>query len=119
MPIYTELRPGATKRSTSNLSKHCDAFAKAALGEVFRARDLCLAREPDFQDRQPHEQPRRLGEVVDQVAAETGQKACLHWIDQASRAETPQQRTAALEIAQNIAKSLGLTLEDFLLGRAA
>ena len=53
MPIYTELRPGATKRPAQNLSKHCDAFAKAALGEVFRARDLCLAREPDCQDPAP------------------------------------------------------------------
>ena len=29
------------------------SFAKAALGEIFRARDLRLAREPDSQDRAP------------------------------------------------------------------
>ena len=38
---------------------------------------------------------------------------------EATRAETQQGRAAALEIAENIAKALGLTLADFIFGRAA
>ncbi len=53
MLIYTELRPGATKRPAQTCSKNSDAFAEAALGLAFRGRDLSLAREPDCQDRPP------------------------------------------------------------------
>ncbi len=91
------------------------SFAQAAFGDAFRDRDLRLAREPGFVDRPP----RRLGEVVDQIVAETGQKAVHHWLDEATRAENQQERAAALEIAENIAKALGLTLADFIFGRAA
>ena len=119
MGIYTRSGLSTTKRSAQTRTKTSDAYAEAALGDVFRGRGLSLAREPAFVDRPPHQQFRRLGEVVDQVVAETGQKAVHHWLDEASRAETKQERAAALEIAQNIAKSLGLTLEDFLFGRAA
>ncbi len=117
MSIYTQSRPGATKPSTQNPSKRSDTFAKAALGDAFRDHDLRLAREPGFVDRPAR--PRRLGEVVDHVVAETGEKAIRHWIDEATRAESQQERAAALEIAENIAKALGLTLADFLFGLAA
>ena len=119
MEIYTRSSSGATKRLIEKPSNCSDTFAKAALGDVFRGRDLSLARGPDFVDHPPHQQVRRLGEVVDQVVAETGEKAVQHWLDEATRAENQQERTAALEIAENIAKTLGLTLEDFLFGQAA
>ena len=119
MLIYTRLRPSATTRSAHTLTKSSDAFAEAAVGDAFRGRDLSLACESEFVDRPPHQQPRRLGEVVDQVVGETGEKAVCHWLDEAGRAETQQERAAALEIAENIAKALGLTLEDILFGRAA
>ena len=102
-------------RSSAHNPCHCDAFAEAACRDAFRARDLRLAREPDFVDHPP----RRLGEIANKIVAETGQKAVHHWLDKATRAENQQARTAALEIAENIAKSLDLTLEDFLFGRAA
>ncbi len=63
--------------------------------------------------------PRRLGEIANKIVAETGQKAVHHWLDKATRAENQQERAAALEIAENIAKALGLTVEDFLFRRAA
>ena len=49
----------------------------------------------------------------------TGEKAVQHWLDEATRAETQQERATALETAQTITKSLGLTLEHFLFRRAA
>ena len=110
--------PASSRRNPST-RKTCDAFAEAALGDAFRDRDLRLAREPGFVDRPPHRQARRFGEVVDQVVAETGEKAVHHWLDEATRAENQQERAAALEIAENIAKALGLTLADFIFGRAA
>ncbi len=115
--MTTTSRHPASSQSTSptNFETRHTSFAEAARDTEFRGRDLRLAHEPAFVDRPPH----RLGEVVDRVVAETNQKACLHWIDQAARAGTQQERAAALEIAENIAKALGLTLEAFLLGRAA
>ena len=85
MSIYTRSGLGATKRSAQTRTKTSDAYAEAALGDAFRARDLSLAREPDSVDHPPHQQARRLGEVVDQVAAETGEKAVHHWLDEATR----------------------------------
>ena len=76
-------------------------------------------QDPDFQDRAPNQPPRRLGEIANKVVAETGEKALRHWLDKVAQAGSEQERRAAMETAQNIAKSLGLTLEDFLLGRAA
>jgi hypothetical protein len=109
----------ASSRLNPCTPKTCDAFAKAALGEVFRARDLCLAREPDFVDHLPNQQPRRLGEIANKIVAGSGERAVHHWLDEATQAETQQKRAAALVSAQKVAKALGLTLEDFLFGRAA
>ena len=65
------------------------------------------------------QQPRRLGEVVDQVAAETGEKAFCRWLNEASRAETPDERQAAVATAERIAERMGVPLKDFIFGRAA
>ena len=118
MSIYTQSRPGATKRSAQNLSKHCDAFAKAALGEVFRARDLSLAREPDFQDRAPNAQPRRLGDVAAEVVGNVGQAALDHWLREAARAHG-EDHEIALQIAREIAGMIGVQWSDILTGEAA
>ncbi len=117
--IYQNPRTRATAPSPSSPSNSSEAFAQAAFGDAFRDRDLRLAREPGFVDRPPNRPRRRLSEVVDQVVAETGQKAVHHWLEEATRAENQQERAAALEIAENIAKALGLTLADFIFGRAA
>ena len=119
MSIYTESRSGATERSTQNSSKCSDAFAKAALGEVFRACDLRLAREPKFVDRRPHERPRRLGEIANKIVDETGENALRRQLDEAAQAETPEERRTALAIAQKIATRMGVPLADFMFGRAA
>ncbi len=116
---YQNTAPRATTSPNLSQNSGCNTFAEAACRAAFRDRDLRLARAADFVDRSPNQPPRRLGDLVDQVVAETGQKACLHWIDQAARAGTQQERAAALEIAQNIAKSLGLTLEHFLFKQVA
>ena len=119
--IITSKSP-ASSRLNSSTPKTCDPFAEAACRDAFRDRDIRLAREPEFVDHPPlppRQQPRRLGEVVNQVVAETGEKAVNHWLDAATRAETKQERAAALEIAENIAKSLGLTLEHFLFKQVA
>ena len=55
--VYKPLFP-----QKSNL--HRAQFAEAALREVFRGRDLSLAREPDFLDRRPHESPPLAGEFL-------------------------------------------------------
>ena len=75
--------------------------------------------EPDFQDHAPNQHPRRLGEVANKVVDETGEKAVHHWLSQAAQAENDEERATTLSTAQKVAKALGLTLEDFLFGRAA
>ena len=116
---YQNTAPRATTSPNLSQNSGCNTFAEAACRAAFRDRDLRLARAADFVDRSANQQPHRLGEVVDQVVAESGEKAVNHWLDEATRAETKQERAAALEIAENIAKALGLTLADFIFGRAA
>ena len=57
------------------------------------------------------QQPRRLGEVVDQVATEAGEKAFCRWLDQASQAETPEERRTAVAMAERIAEKMGVYKE--------
>ena len=115
----TSTRPASSRaKSPTNSENRRAGFARGLALDAHRKSAWAL-HEPDFQDRRPDQAPRRLGEIADKIVAETGQKACLHWIDQAARAKTPQERAAALEIAQNIAKSLGLTLGHFLFKQVA
>ncbi len=58
--VYKPLFP-----QKSNL--HRAQFAEAALREVFRGRDLSLAREPDFVDRGPKEAPPPADEFLDWI----------------------------------------------------
>ena len=46
-------RPLASSQLNPRIPKTCDAFAEAACRDVFRDRDIRLAREPDSQDRAP------------------------------------------------------------------
>ena len=108
-------RPLASSQLNPSTPKTCDAFAEAACRDAFRDRDLRFAREPEFLDHPP----RRLGEVITKVVAETGEKALRRWLNEAAQAESEQERRNALETAQNIAKALGVTLADFIFGRAA
>jgi hypothetical protein len=116
--MSTTTIPRQATQPNPSTPKPCDAFAEAAWRDVFRDRDLRLAREPGFVDRPP-QKPRRLGEITTKIVAEAGERAVQHWLDAATRAENQQKRAAALEIAENIAKALGLTLADFIFGRAA
>ena len=118
MRIYTELRPGATKRPAQTRSKNSDAFAEAALGLAFRGHDLNLAREPDFQDRQPHEQPRRLGDVAAEVVGDVGQLALDHWLREAARIHG-EDHEIALQIAQEIAAMIGVPWDEVFSEEAA
>ena len=112
MSLYSRSGFGATKRSAQTRSKHSDAFAEAALDDAFRGRDLQLAHEPNFIDRPPHRQVRRLGEVVDQIAAKTGEKAVRYWREKAALALSPEECAEALSIARKIALKAGLEFPE-------
>jgi hypothetical protein len=98
MPLYEN----STHKSTARTE-----FAEAALGVAFRGRDLSLAREPDFVDRQPHQRPRRLGNIAAEAVGDVGQAALGHWLRQAARTRG-QEREVALQIAREIAEMLGI-----------
>jgi hypothetical protein len=89
-----------------------DRYAREARNKAFRARDLSLAREPSFVDRQPEDSV-PLGVVVDAVVDDLGQRALEHWIKEAAEAEG-EEREAALEIAKEIANMIGVEWTDVL-----
>ena len=111
--MTTTSRHPASSQSTSptNFETRHTSFAEAARDTEFRGRDLRLAREPGFIDRPPY-RPRRLGEVVDQVAAETGEKAVRHWRKKAALALSLRERDEALSIARKIALKAGLEFPE-------
>ena len=116
---YTTAAPGATARRNSphHSIRPRNRFARAARNKAFRARDLSLAREPGFVDRQP-DQPVRLGDVATEVVADVGQRALRHWLNQAAQAEG-EEREVALQIAKEIAAMIGVPWTDVMSGKAA
>ena len=108
MSIYTRSGLGATKRSAQTRTKTSDAYAEAALGDAFRARDLSLARELHFIDRSPNQHPKRLGEIVEEVTAAAARRAIRSWQKEAALAITQAEREEALSIAGKIARAAGL-----------
>ena len=69
--MHTTPKPPA---SSQRNSKQSTAFARAAVIEEFRPCDARALDQGDFQDRAPHQQPRRLGEIVNKTEIETGEK---------------------------------------------
>ena len=110
--------PTLYRKNFRKSNSHDPQFARGFALDAHRKSAWALD-ELDFQDRAPDEQPRRLGDVAAEAVGDIGETALRHWVSQAAQAENDEDRHAALEIAENIAKALGLTLADFIFGRAA
>ncbi len=96
---------------------HRATFAREAAIDAFGPRAIQARDEPGFEDRRPAHGPRPLGQIAAQVTNNTGMKALRYWLNQAGRADSDQEREAALEIAGEIARLAGL--ETDLIGRKA
>ena len=114
----TSLRRASTRLDRAyQISKHRANFARQAVRLEFRARDARAIDYAGFRDRLPHERPRHIGEVAAKVTNDTGRKALRHWLNQAGRADTDDERQAALKIASEIARLAGLDADQ--IGREA
>ena len=105
MTFYSQ----TSQKSTRN------TFAREATLDAFGPR----ARWDLGEDREPPEGPRPIGKVAAQVTADVGRRALDHWLDQAAKASSEEERKAALEIAKEIAQLMDLDLGDLSKQRAA
>ena len=94
------------------------AYARQATFKAFGQRARWALDEPDFADRAPDDAPRPIGPIAAKVVEDVGRRALAHWLNQAAKAETDEEREAALEIARNIARMAGVPHAD-LIGRGA
>ena len=92
-------------------------FAREAAIHAFGPQGVQALDHGDFQDRRPDQAPRLLEQVTVKVARETGQTALRYWLNQAAHAGSDEEREAALEIAGEIARLMGL--KAVLTGRRA
>jgi hypothetical protein len=74
--------------------------------------------QDSFRDRRPEEASRPIGKVAAQVVEDVGHRALAHWLGQAAKADSNEEREAALEIAREIARLAGIRHADFI-GRSA
>ena len=86
------------------------AYAREAVFEEFSPRAARALDHDGFRDRKPHEGPRHIGDVAAKVTHGTDMKALRHWLNEAGRADTDEERQAALKIAGEIAQLMGLDL---------
>ncbi len=96
--------------------------SRKATASTEYARGLTLAahpksqwvfQDPEFQDRAPNAQPRRLGDVAAEVVGDVGEAALDHWLREAARAHG-EDHEIALQIAREIALKAGLEFpEDY------
>ena len=93
------------------------AYARDAVFEEFSPRAARALDYDGFEDRKPHEGPRHIGEVAAKVTNDTGQRALRHWLNQAGRADSDEERQAALKIASKIANLMNL--DAYLIGHEA
>ena len=85
-----------------------------------RARDYVFANFPpgaaraldqsNFVDRRPDQEPRLLGKIAAKGADDTSMKAVRHWLNEARRADSDEERDAALKIANEIAQLMGVEI---------
>ena len=99
------------------ISKHHAAFARQAVRLEFRPRDARAIDQSGFVDRGPGEAPRALGPIATKITQNTGQKSLHYWLNQAGRADTDDERKAALHTAHEIARLAGLDAD--LIGHEA
>ena len=97
-------------RSTSSQrnSKQRDAFGRAAVLAEFRPRDARALDKGDFQDRPPHQQPARLGDIAADITSTIARRAVRHWTKEAALTLSLRERDQALSIARKIALKAGL-----------
>ncbi len=117
MSVYTRSRPGATERSTKNLSIPCGSLGRAAVFADFRPRDARALDQGDFADRQPCDQPVLLGDVVAKVVDDVGRRALDHWLREAARTDGEEHETA-LKIAREIAGMINVPWAEIMSGEA-
>ena len=109
MRIYTYHSSQTTPPAELDLaSKRRAAFARQAVRLEFRTRDARALDQGYFVDRKPNVRPRHIGEVAAKVTRAAGQNSLRHWLNQASRADTDEEREAALAVASEIANLMGL-----------
>ncbi len=107
MPFYTKNCRNTTRAN----------FARAAVFAEFGTRNARALDQGDFVDRRPKQGPRHIGEVAAKVTNDTGQKSLRYWLNQAGRADTDDERKAALHTAHEIARLAGLDAD--LIGHEA
>ncbi len=118
MRIYTHHVGQASRPAPNTPSvKRRAAFAREAAIDAFGPKAIHALGAPGSADRRPGHEARPLGKITAKVANDTGQRALRHWLNQAGRADSDEERTAALEIAGEIAGLMGLDAD--LIGRRA
>ncbi len=109
MRIYTHTHERASRPAADTPSaKHRATFAREAAIDAFGPRAVYTLDEPNVYSHRPNHGPRPLGQIAAKVADDTGIKAFRHWMAQAAKAESDDARGAAIEIATEIARLLGL-----------
>ena len=93
-------------------AKHRAAIARDAVFADFPPGAARALDQSNFVDRRPDQEPRPLGKIAAKVADDTGMKAVRHWLNQAGRADSDEEREAALEIAREIARLAGIDLAE-------
>ncbi len=112
MFIYTH----STKLSTQpnhhhSASKRRAAFARSAVYEEFQPHHARAIDQADFLDRAPDQAPRALGTITTKITHDTNQKSLRYWLNQAGRADSEEEREAALRTAHKIARVAGLKVD--------
>ena len=108
----TQLQLPATQPNhPHSASKRRAAFARQATISAFGPKAIHALGEPDFADHRPDCGPRPIGKIAAKVADDKGVLALRHWLNQAGRADSDEERKAALEIAGEIARLVGLDID--------
>ena len=114
MRTYTLSAPRATAPANPATSDKAHAdFARSAVLQEFQPRDALRGLDQgNFQDRPPHQQPARLGDIAPGITRSIAQRAIQHWTRKAALALTPGERDEALSIARKIALKAGLEFPE-------
>ncbi len=108
MPIYAPSSRQASKPAPNIPSaKHRAAIARDAVFADFPPGAARALDQSNFVDRRPDQEPRHIGEMAANVVDDAGRRAIAHWLKKACQAKG-EEREAALEIAGEIARLMGL-----------
>ena len=111
MPIYTQSKSGATKRSTSNLSDRRKSFARQAAIEAFGPKAAHCLNGSSFADRDPDQPLQDADEIVE------GREAIARWLALAMSTEG-EEAEVAYQTADKLRQVLGLEWTE-IIGREA